>query len=98
MDFCKWLLWTGLGVRSVWQIWTMKATLEIPDVTLRKAKAAASALGIPWQEFVRKAVEEKLAKQGRLQDKPWLECAGELGHLHLETRRIQRVIESEGWK
>jgi hypothetical protein len=73
----------------------MKMTLEIPEVTLRQAKAAARALGIPWREFVRQAVEEKLAKVGPLQAKPWLECAGELRHLRDETRRIQRLINQE---
>jgi hypothetical protein len=27
--------------------------------------------------------------------KPWLECAGELAHLHAETVRIEKIIEEE---
>ena len=73
----------------------MKTTLEIPDPTFRKAKATASALGIPLREFVTQAVEEKLALGGRRQDRPWLECAGELAHLHKETMRIQKIIDEE---
>jgi hypothetical protein len=73
----------------------MKTTLEIPDPTFRKAKATASALGIPLREFVTQAVEEKLSMGGRQQGKPWLECAGELVHLHKETMRIQKLIEEE---
>lgn len=73
----------------------MKTTLEIPDQTFRKAKAAASALGIPLCEFVTQAVEEKLASAGHRRDKPWLECAGELAHLHKETARIQKIIDEE---
>ena len=73
----------------------MKTTLEIPDATFRKAKATASALGIPLREFVTQAVEEKLSLRGRRQDKPWLECAGELADLHKETRRIQKLIDEE---
>jgi hypothetical protein len=69
--------------------------LEIPDATFRKAKATASALGIPLREFVTQAVEEKLSMRGRGQTRPWLECAGELAHLHKETRRIQELIEEE---
>jgi hypothetical protein len=73
----------------------MKTTLEIPDPTFRKAKAAAGALGIPLREFVTQAVEEKLSLGSRRQDKPWLECAGELAHLHKETMRIQEIIAEE---
>ena len=73
----------------------MKTTLEIPDATFRKAKATASALGIPLREFVTQAVEEKLSMRGRRQSRPWLECAGELAHLHNETKRIEKLIDEE---
>ncbi len=73
----------------------MTTTLEIPDPTFRKAKATASALGIPLREFVTQAVEEKLSVGGRAKGRPWLECAGELAHLHKETIRIQKVIDQE---
>ena len=74
----------------------MKTTLEIPDRTFRKAKATAGALGIPLREFVTQAVEEKLSLGSRRQGKkPWLECAGELAHLHEETMRIQKIIDEE---
>ncbi|MCX6591565.1 MAG: hypothetical protein NTZ56_08580 [Acidobacteria bacterium] len=73
----------------------MKTTLEIPDPTFRQAKATAGALGIPLREFVTQAVEEKLAAGRRSVGKPWLECAGELAHLHEETARIQQIIDEE---
>ncbi|MBL8293912.1 MAG: hypothetical protein JNN08_18855 [Bryobacterales bacterium] len=73
----------------------MKTTLEIPDRTFRKAKATASALGIPLRAFVTQAVEEKLSQGSRGRGKPWLECAGELAHLHEETTRIQKIIDEE---
>jgi len=73
----------------------MKNTLEIPDPTFRKAKAIASALGISLREFVTQAVEERLSKGARGREKPWLECAGELAHLHKETKRIQGRIDEE---
>jgi hypothetical protein len=73
----------------------MKTTLEIPDQTFRKAKASSAALGIPLREYVTQAVEEKLAAGGKTSSKPWLECAGELAHLHDETERIQRIVEQE---
>ncbi len=72
----------------------MKTTLEIPDPTFRKAKATASALGIPLREYVTQAVEEKLSQESR-PIKPWLECAGELAHLHAETLQIQKIIDEE---
>ena len=73
----------------------MKTTLEIPDPTFRKAKAAAGSLGIPLREFVTQAVEEKLSMGGRSKGKPWMECARELAHLHKETLRIQEIIDEE---
>jgi hypothetical protein len=76
-------------------LWLMKTTLEIPDPTFRKAKATAGALGIPLREFVTQAVEEKLSHGSKRQGKPWLECAGELAHLHKETLRIQKLIDEE---
>ena len=73
----------------------MKTTLEIPDPIFRMAKATASALGIPLREYVTQAVEEKLSQGSRRAGKPWLECAGELAHLHGETLRIQEIIDEE---
>ena len=73
----------------------MKTTLEIPDQIFRTAEATAGALGIPLREYVTLAVEEKLAHGTRTPGKPWLECAGELAHLHEETKRIQKIIDEE---
>ena len=73
----------------------MKTTLEIPDQTFRRAKATASALGIPLRAFVTRAVEEKLSLGSQGPGRPWLECAGELAHLHNETMRIQKIIDEE---
>ena len=73
----------------------MKTTLEIRDQIFRKAKATASALGIPLREYVTQAVEEKLSLGSQRPGKPWLECAGELAHLHKETMRIQKIIDEE---
>ena len=67
----------------------MKTTLEISDPTFRKAKATASALGIPLREFVTQAVEEKLSLGSRRQGRPWLECAGELAR---ELNRFAVIV------
>ena len=73
----------------------MKTTLEIPDPIFRKAKATASAMGIPLREYITQAVEEKLSLGKQRPDRPWLECAGELAHLHRETLQIQKIIDDE---
>jgi hypothetical protein len=52
-------------------------------------------MGIPLREYVTQAVEEKLAQGERNPQKAWLECAGELGELHSETIRIQKIIDQE---
>lgn len=79
----------------MWEPGFVKTTMEIPEQTYRRAKATASALGIPLSEFVTQAVEEKLSKGRRPNANPWLECAGELAHLHQETVRIQKLIDEE---
>lgn len=73
----------------------MKITLEISDPTFRLAKSAASALGISLHEYVARAVAEKLSHAGVSNAKPWLECAGELAHLHEETSKIDKLIREE---
>jgi hypothetical protein len=72
----------------------MKTTLEIPDEVFRNAKAQAAKRGIPLREFITEAVQEKL-KAPLEQDKPWMECFGQLRHLHDETVRINQIIDSE---
>jgi hypothetical protein len=72
----------------------MKTTLEIPDPILRKAKVRAAQRGIPLRQFVTEAVQEKLAAT-KSADKPWMQAAGKLRHLHEETVRIQRIIDEE---
>jgi hypothetical protein len=42
-----------------------------------------------------KTTQEKLSLGSRRPGKPWLECAGELAHLHKETMRIQKIINEE---
>jgi uncharacterized protein (DUF934 family) len=73
----------------------MKITLKIPGRTLHMAKAAACAQGIPLHDFITQAIEEKRSRSRRQQAKPWLECAGELAHLHQETNRLQSIIDEE---
>jgi hypothetical protein len=75
----------------------VKTTLEIPELLFRKAKATAARQGRTLKQLVQEALSEKIARlDGRSsQQKPWMELAGALKHLHSENRRIERVIETE---
>jgi hypothetical protein len=73
----------------------VKTTLEIPDSIFRQAKSLAAKRGIALRALVTEAVGEKVAAASREGEKPWLKFAGGLKHLHTETVRINRVLESE---
>ncbi len=73
----------------------MKTTLEIPDPVFRRAKTRAAERGIPLRQFVTEAVEEKLSKTSRGDEKPWMKHVGKLRHLRKDIRRIDRIIEQE---
>jgi hypothetical protein len=47
------------------------------------------------REYVTQAVEEKLSLSSQGPGKPWLECTGELAHLHKEKMRIQKIVDEE---
>jgi len=66
-----------------------------PGPNLPQGQGHRAGLGIPLREYVTQAVEEKLSLGSRRLAKPWLECAGELAHLHKETMRIQKTIDEE---
>lgn len=73
----------------------MKTTLEIPDPIFRRAKSVAAQRGIPLRAFVTEAVMEKLDAVSKKEEKPWVRLAGGLKHLHNETERINRIVNSE---
>ena len=73
----------------------MKTTLELPDRVFRRAKSRAAARGIPFREFVTQAVEDKLKRELKGDEKPWQKLMGKLKHLHKETIRINRKIEED---
>ena len=76
----------------------MKATLEIPDSVLRRAKSVAATRGNSLREFVTEAVKDKLAAEVRSGEKPWVKHMGKLKRLHKETLRINRLIEQDSEK
>lgn len=73
----------------------MKTTLEIPDAVFRQAKSIAAQRGVALRAFVTEAVEEKLVRASRKEDKPWARLAGGLKHLHKETERIDGIVHRE---
>jgi len=73
----------------------VKTTLEIPDPIFRRAKSVAAQRGIPLRAFVTEAVMEKLEAGSNKEEKPWVRLAGGLKHLHKETERINRIVNSE---
>src|SRR5438270_13812032 len=69
---------------------------EDPGPNLSQGKGHRECFGNPQlREFVTQTVEEKLSTSAQRRGKPWLECAGELVHLHNETKRIQKLIDEE---
>lgn len=73
----------------------MKTTLDIPDHVFRKAKIKAAELHMPLRQFVTEAVEMRLASDVMPAEKPWMQAAGGLRHLHRENVRIQKLIDEE---
>ena len=79
----------------------MKIILDLPDVALRQAKAAADDHGAPLQQFVADALDEKLRHASASRpsaddaDPPWMAGFGALADLREENRRIEVLIEEE---
>lgn len=75
----------------------VKTTIEIPDPLFRKAKAEAAGRGQTLKDFFTEAVRDRLQRQDELPSvgKPWEGAFGGLRDLHLENRRIDRIVASE---
>jgi hypothetical protein len=72
----------------------MKMTVDLPEMLLREAKAAAAREGRTLRDFVAEAINEKLrAYPGS--EKPWMKHFGALAKLRKESRRIERIVERE---
>ena len=71
----------------------MKATMDIPDATFRRAKSKAAERGIPLRQFVTEAIDEKLKNSSSITERPWMKHAGKLKHLHKEIDQIDRDME-----
>ena len=79
----------------------MKITLDLPDVALRQAKAAAADHGVTQQQFVAEALDEKLRRASASRpsadgaEPPWMAGFGALADLREENRRVEALIEDE---
>ena len=71
----------------------MKTTLEIPEMTFRRAKSKAAKRGISLRQLVTEAVEDKLKTARSAGQRPWMKHIGKLKDLCKETARINEAIE-----
>ena len=80
---------------------SVKIILDLPDVALRQAKAAADDHGATPQQFVADALDEKLRRASAPRpsaddaDPPWMAGFGALADLREENRRVEALIEDE---
>jgi hypothetical protein len=73
----------------------VKTTVDLPETLVREAKAVAAREGRTLRDFVADAMNEKLHAAHPAAEKPWMKHFGTLSRLRKETRRIEKVIESE---
>lgn len=83
----------------------MKTTIELPDVTFRRAKALAAVHGITMRQFITDALELQLRRRtvgggfgsdpNDILEPPWMAGFGGLSDLGDEHRLVLRAIEDE---
>lgn len=79
----------------------MRATIDIPNSTIRRAKSLAAAKGMTLKELVAEAIEEKVGNGGKTAgttEPAWMKLYGAFAKtraMRAETRRIQKVIDGE---
>ena len=84
----------------------MKTTIELPDVTFRRAKAFAAVHGITMKRFITDALEQQLRKRAGgvrvgpapndvVREPPWMAGFGGLADLGDEHRQVLNAIEDE---
>ena len=84
----------------------MKTTIELPDITFRRAKAFAAVHGITLRQLITDAVEQQLRRRtvaartgpeptGTIAEPPWMSGFGRLSDLGDEHRFVLDAIEEE---
>ena len=78
----------------------MKTTIDLPDVTFRRANAIAAARGMTLKQFLTGALEERLqhctekTRNGAVEP-PWMAGFGALSDIADENRYVLNLIEEE---
>jgi hypothetical protein len=76
----------------------MKTTLELPDLTFRRAKTFAAARGITLKQLFTEALDEKLRQSSKKENRTessWMRGFGQLSNLKTENARIMSLVEKE---
>ena len=73
----------------------MRVTIEMSNFAHESAKLRAKERGMTLEQFVSRAVEEKLQKCPPLKSKPWMKSFGGLKHMREEDVGIQKIIDEE---
>ena len=94
----------------MWEYGPVKTTIELPDMTLRRAKAFAAVHGTTMRRFITDAVEQELRRRtvaartvtgfgnttsGSDAEPPWMVGFGGLSDLGDEHRLVLDAIEEE---
>ena len=78
----------------------MKIKIDLPDVIIREAETAASALGMTPNQFCAKAIEEHLRRYAPESETvdfepSWMTGFGALSDLASENKLVLEMIEAE---
>ena len=78
----------------------MKIKIDLPDVILREAETAASALGVTPSQFCAEAIDEHLRRYAPEPETvnfepPWMIGFGALSDLASENKLVLETIEAE---
>ena len=78
----------------------MRTTIDLPDATLRQAKAMASARGMTLKQFFTEALEERLrlcsveTRNDRV-EAPWMAGFGALSDIADENCHVLSLVEEK---
>jgi hypothetical protein len=78
----------------------MKTTVEIPEMTLKRARALATAKGLSLEQLVAEAIEDKVGRGEELgKGEPrWMRLYGAFAQsddMRSDTQTIQKIIDDE---